>query len=206
MALIKFKGLNKLEKSVRDRIEKELTNKRMLNEVGGYIVKNIAGSARKGKDINTGENYDKLKASTVRTRNQLAKKNTVDSLAKGITSQDNANKSLKQRIAAHKRSKKGSKSKKSSVKANHTFTGELLKSIKFKTDSKKPLLSITAEGTHKTYRGGSKKAVTNKQLITWLHFGTDNMVARPIMGVSKKMSESVNVIINKHLRKALSKK
>lgn len=74
MAIIKFKGFDKLEKQLKERMHKALLDKKLLNDVGEAVVKEIRGNARTSGS-RTGEKFDTLEESTIKSRKQIAKYN-----------------------------------------------------------------------------------------------------------------------------------
>lgn len=158
-SLIKFKGIGKLEKSVKDLIRKKANDEGLKKDCAEYIVKSIKGSARNsGKDIFSP--YEPLAEST-----KAAKK----------------------------------KEGKSWDKPKLTDRGDLLDSISYKTNTKKPLISIIAPGNH--YSG-----LSNQELLMIHHDGTAKIPARPIFGWSEKMIKVIQNKFRAHLRRSLAKK
>lgn len=77
MALIKFTGFNKLERQLKEKINKALLDKALLDAVGTALVKEVRGNARTSGS-RTGEKFAPLKKSTKKSRKQIAKYNDVD--------------------------------------------------------------------------------------------------------------------------------
>lgn len=64
-----------LEKKFRDQMEKVLSSDAFLKEVGQFAVERIAYQARTSKPTNDSASFPSLKASTIKSRKQIAKHN-----------------------------------------------------------------------------------------------------------------------------------
>ncbi len=78
-SIIKFKNLEQIERKVKQKIEKIIKDRDLLEEIGKYAVDQVKGNVRnRGKDI-FGTSYQGLKESTKKSRKYLAKKNSTHS-------------------------------------------------------------------------------------------------------------------------------
>jgi hypothetical protein len=80
MAIIRFKGLDKLEKKFKERVYSVINDKGVLKEVAEHVKKNIKGEVRRAKNPETLEGQPTLKAKSKKSRAHLAKHNKTHSL------------------------------------------------------------------------------------------------------------------------------
>lgn len=187
MAIIKFKGFDKLEKQLKERMHKALLDKKLLNDVGEAVVKEIRGNARTSGS-RTGEKFEPLSPEWVKRRQQLV--------------ESKSGKTYHKQKEEDKRARNTPDKSYSAKKSNMTLTGQTLNSISFKTASDKPLLSIVAEGDHPGYLqkdGTRTKSVPFESILKWNHEKRKVMHINP----QGKIVDQIRNIVKRHLRRLL---
>lgn len=160
-------GLTSLIKRIND----DIANPKLLNEIGETVVKNSVAQARLGKDPETLNRYEPIGGG-----NPEAYYSHRDRVAK----------------------KFGAGSNYGTKKSNLTITGQLLNSIKHVI--KKGKVLIEAQGQHRAYSKGGK-SIGNAELARIHSKGNRNLPARNVVGVSAKTREIINNKIAAYLRR-----
>jgi|CXWL01.1.fsa_nt_gi hypothetical protein len=81
MAKVKWSGIKELEKVLRKKIEDEIRNKTLLDQIGAFVVDRIQSFTRSGKTLATSDRpkqLKKLKPSTIKSRYYEFAKGEVD--------------------------------------------------------------------------------------------------------------------------------
>lgn len=187
MAIIKFKGFDKLEKQLKEKMNKALLDKKLLGDVGEKLVDEIVASSRLGGARHS-EKFAPLKKSTIKQRERLSG-NLSSKVRKNMG--DEAPKVLNAPGTSF-----------SPKKSNMTLTGKTLEAIKYEVNSQKPLISIIAPGEHPGYvkkDGTSTKPVPFEDILKWNH------EKRKVMNIKKdaKVINQIRNIVKRHLRRLL---
>jgi phage gpG-like protein len=171
MTTIRVKGLDRLKDSIKKKLEDATKNRELLDSIAKLVVTATQADSRMGKETGTGDNFKGLEDSTKEHRERLAKFNPTGRFYQGAS------------------------------KANLTFSGQLLDSIKAEIDTGKALVRVWPQGERTPYKNKNgtafKKTPTNEELAGYL--GKD----RPFMVIGPKTKKSIVSKVKSFLRKLL---
>ncbi len=161
MAIAKVKGLDRLKKSLNNMVLKQFVNKRLLDTIGEFTRDRIRSFTRTGKSIvgSSPKSFKRLKQSTVEQRRRLGRAGKAD------------------------------KEFFSPGRSNLTMTGQLLKSLSFKSVVRDRTVDVFAKG----FRTDGK--ADNKKVAEFVAKG-----GRPFIGLDDKGIKRVTAIVLKDIR------
>ena len=171
MARIRVKGIDEAIRRTKLKITAGIQSEGLLKDIGEFLVKNIKGSARTGKETESQKGFDDLEKSTIKNRDYLSRYNKTSSF--------------------YRRDK-----------SNLTFSGQLLDSLKYKTNLRKGTVTVAPSGTRSPYRRKDGKAIKG-QANTNTEVARHVSGSRPFMGTSKEMKQSILVLVRRELRRRL---
>lgn len=88
--------------------------------------------------------------------------------------------------------------------SNVTFTGRLIRSLKFKIFANKATIEINATGEHTGYKQGNgkrTKTISNEKLVDYL-----KDQGRNIFGINKQLQNILNKVVRSYLNKRIRSK
>ena len=179
MAKVKINGLESVQLNIKNKFNKVIKNKQMLNEIGKTSVERMQFQARKAKPLQgKSKSPGKFpsgypKSSTVMARRSIAKFNQTHSTFKA-------------------------------TRGNLTITGQLIDALKFKIKGSD--VTFLIKGSRKGYkRKSGKRSKTPKNEVVYSHLVDRNRNFR-IIGFDDKLLKRINNIVKRTLRRAFSVK
>lgn len=167
---VKFKNIANVRDNIRREFDRIRKDPELLRQVGAITLTDIVSNARAGRDAETRQKFPiGLSESWVKTRKYLSKFNGVSEYFYGVESR----------------------------KSNLTFTGEFLKSFKFRVDQNDASTTVFTEGDHPGYKtkNGSTKPVSNEKLLGYLE--NKGFI---FFGVSKELKSRIVVLTKRFIR------
>lgn len=161
MATVKIKGLENVKRNVKELFEQTRKDEKLLEQMGIVLVTKTQDFNRAGLKPVDGKKHKPISKSWINRKEELKATNTVD----GNYYRTGA--------------------------SNLTFTGQLLKSLKFKIFKNEGKVQLDATGTRKPYKNldgtPMENTPTNDELAGYM-----KKQGRPIFGVGRQLN---NVIV-----------
>lgn len=170
MVKVTILNLGRAQKNMIAKFDQIKKDPELLRQIGDAALKDIVGYARSGKNPDTRSAFTKLSKSWIERREYLKRFNSPDG-----------------EFFLNSR------------KSNLTFTGQLLRSIKYRF-LRPGEVEIYASGNHVGYKtkSGHTPSIQNEKLVEYLADG-----GRVFMQVSERLKKRINVIVKQHIRRLI---